>query len=583
MCRNLKLRARKNYKEVTAINKLSLFILLFLSLLLGNAPVYAKEVRILVLLSLDVTYPYVKSKVDGLAFEGARNPITILLDIQSVEDERFTNPQKLDQYYRSKAEQLKNSKPDIIVVSGSPVIFSFYNDYIFPIMPDVPMVGETRSIPSDFKPEAYSFIKYQQNMAKTVDIALSLSQPKTVYLIGDATHPGSTLSMDLVENSLSEKTNSKVERLDMPFDELVETVKHLPKNSVGFFNLIFSDGKGKRLIPEDVLQKIADQAPFPIFAFHETMLGSGATGGVVAKGEDVGIQMVRESMLAFYSAPFNPPRIVPAISTTLFDWKYMQKFGIELDSLPQGAEVINMEPDLLDHYFYQIVGIVLIIVIQGITTALLIRYSSQKKKLTIELSTINKELEQRVGKRTHKLVELNKDLKRKEEEITHLMFTDVLTGIPNRRYFEKEITREFARSERYESDLCLAICDIDNFKQVNDFYGHHVGDAVLIGIAESIRHTVRNSDFVARWGGEEFVIQFIDSDRHTAESISERVRLAVSEINFDMIGEPVTISIGIAQRQPKDSLSDVMKHADIALYRSKDEGRNCTSFYNVAV
>ncbi len=537
-----------------------------------------EEVRILVLLSLDVTYPYVKSKVDGLAFEAVRNPLTILLDIQSVEDERFTDPQKLDQYYRSKAEQFKNSKPDVIAVSGSPVIFSFYNNYIFPIMPDVPMVGETRSIPLDFKPQAFSFIQYQQNMAKTVDMALSLTHPKTAFLIGDATHPGSILSMDLVEKSISRHSNINVKRLDMPLDELVKTVKSLPRNSVGFFNLIFSDGRGKRLIPEDALQVIANQAAFPIYAFHETMLGSGATGGVVAKGENVGIQMVQESMLAFQSGPFSPPRIVPAISTTLFDWNYLQKFGIDSDSLPDGAEVINQNPDLLDKYFYEIIGVLMVIVIQGLTTALLIFYSRQKKRLSIELSVTNKQLEQRVEERTHELQEMNKALKVKEEKITHLMLTDVLTDIPNRRFFEKEAEREFKRAQRTGSELCIAFCDIDCFKRVNDIYGHHTGDIVLTRIAACISKTIRSSDFVARWGGEEFVILFIESDLETAKSTAERVRLAVSEISFEMIKEPVTISIGISQRQPGDSLTDMMKHADSALYHSKDEGRNCISF-----
>jgi len=556
-----------------------LSLLILFTTLTGNGLLYAKdETRVLVLLSLDVTYPYVKSKVDGLAYEGARNPETILLDIQSLEDERFSDPDKLDHYYKTKAEQLKNSKPDVIVVSGSPVIFSFYNDYIYPIMPDVPMVGETRTIPGDHKPPAYSFIQYMQNMPKTVEMALKISRPKTVYLIGDATHPGSQLSMDLVAKSIPKDADVKVERLDMPFQELMEEVKKLPKNAVGFFSLIFSDGRGNRMVPEKALQRIADQARFPIYAFHETMVGSGAAGGVVAKGEDVGVQMLQEGMLALKSGPFSPPRVVPAVSTLLFDWHYLDKFGVSLDELPEDAEVINLKPDLLDEYYFEILAGVLVIIIQSILVALLVLYSRQKQKLTTELSTVNQNLEQRISRRTRTLTELNQALKRKEAEITHLMLTDPLTGIPNRRYFENELKREFKRSERTASGFCLAICDIDHFKSVNDTYGHDVGDEVLIRIAHCISENVRESDFMARWGGEEFVIMFVDSDRTTAERMAERVRKAVSDISFEDMDRRMTLSIGITQRLPGETLGDVMKHADQALYRSKEEGRNRITF-----
>jgi diguanylate cyclase (GGDEF)-like protein len=158
------------------------------------------------------------------------------------------------------------------------------------------------------------------------------------------------------------------------------------------------------------------------------------------------------------------------------------------------------------------------------------------------------------------------------------MLTDSLTGLPNRRYFEDEVHREFKRSERNNSNLCIAVCDIDHFKSINDFYGHNVGDIVLSRLARCINETVRQSDFVARWGGDEFVIIHIDSDRVTAEKFAKRVLLAVEKLQIKEIMKAVTISIGISQRKENDSLKDLMERADQAMYKSKTEGTNRISY-----
>jgi diguanylate cyclase (GGDEF)-like protein len=544
-------------------------------LLAASTAVHAQhEIRILVLLSLDVTYPYVKSKVDGLAYEGARNSESVLLDIHSIEDKRFNDQDKLRSYYMSKARQFKNSHPDVIVVTGSPVIFDFYNRYVYPLMPDVPMVGETRITPTNHKPDSYSFIEYHQNMPTTIEMALSMRKPDKAYLIGDANHPGSILGMDLVEKNLSNLTDIPIERLDMPIEQLLKTVPKLPANSIGFYNLIFSDGHGNLIIPEKALERIAPLAPFPIFAFHETMVGSGATGGVVAKGEDVGIQMIREALTVLQKGPFMPPRIVPATSTALFDGNYLDRFNIAQDDIPRNAEIINHRHSILDLYLVEIATGLVIIIIQFILVSMLIIYSNQKKILSKELITANIDLEERIDERTSQLVLINDKLVKKEQEIVHLLLTDALTNIPNRRSFEDEVHREFSRSERANSDFCIGICDIDNFKLFNDQYGHDIGDKVLIEVAKTIRATIRKSDFVARWGGEEFVIMFIETDHKIAQSISERIRQNVANIRIGDKTRSITISLGLAQRHRDDSFDQLFKRADQALYVAKDAGRN---------
>ena len=382
--------------------------IIILLCILSGPTVYAKEEsRILVLVSLNVTYPYVKSKVDGLAFEGARNPKTILLDIHSFEDNPFTDPDKLHHYYSTTAEHLKNSSPDVIAITGSPSLFSFYNNYLYPIMPDVPMVGETSRAPKNLKPAAYSFIENYQNISKTIDIALKITHPKTIYLIGDAQHKESKAYMQLAQDYLNKTTKVNVEFLDMPFDELLKLAKKLPEDSIAFYNLIFTDGLGKRVVPMKALKTIAEQVSFPIFAFHETMIGSGAIGGFVAKGEDVGIQLIQESMLALDSGPFSPPRIVPAVSAALFDGYYMDKFNIPVSKLAEEAEVINLPPGLMEQYKNEITIISLVIFIMAFMLILLFYSYRQKGQFAAKLSMINKDLEYLIHTRTIKLKKAN--------------------------------------------------------------------------------------------------------------------------------------------------------------------------------
>ncbi len=552
------------------------FQLILLFLVCRTEAIFAKdETRILILLSLDVTYPYVKSKVDGLAYEGTKNSKTILLDIQSLEDKRYTDANQLHIYYSKKAEQIKNSRPDIIAITGSPVIFSFYNNYLYPLMPDVPIVGETRIAPKDLKPDAYSFIEYHQNIPKTIDMALKTVNPSAVYLFGDATHPGSKLSMQLVREYLKNMTDVEVNTLDMPFQELLKVSKNLPKDSIGIFNLIFSDGNGSHMIPEDALQAIADNVPFPIFAFHETMIGSGATGGLVAKGENVGIQLIQESLLSLKSGPFNPPRIVSAESTLLFDGYYLNKFNISIKKLPKNSEIINTSPHLIESYQSEIIAVILFILALVFMVVMLFYYFRKKNIIVTELSVMKKVLERRVRERTIKLQNANKTLKIKETEITQLMLTDALTGLSNRRHFDIEFKREFDRSKRTNSDFCIAFCDIDYFKLINDTYGHGIGDKVLVRVAKSIHESIRKTDFVARWGGEEFVIMYIDSDLTTALHFTERVREVIESLEFNEFEESITISIGVTQRKKEDTIKDVIKRSDQALYQAKERGRNC--------
>ena len=198
------------------------------------------------------------------------------------------------------------------------------------------------------------------------------------------------------------------------------------------------------------------------------------------------------------------------------------------------------------------------------------------------------------GNVTH-VVEYTRDItdrKKSEKEKTQLIdklnylsTTDSLTGLYNRRALTDMLHHEIERSQRYDTDLSLILCDIDKFKNINDTNGHAAGDAALLAISEAIKASLRKTDILGRYGGDEFMIILPETSLAGAKMLAEKVRIAVSEIALPVsknkrIG--LSLSLGVASCcAPAENIDTLVKLADSALYESKHGGRNKVSAMNV--
>jgi len=153
---------------------------------------------------------------------------------------------------------------------------------------------------------------------------------------------------------------------------------------------------------------------------------------------------------------------------------------------------------------------------------------------------------------------------------------DPLTRVPNRLAYEQRMVDELERWRRFSQPTCIAACDIDHFKRINDSYGHRAGDKVLQVVAECLATSVRSTDFVARYGGEEFVFILPGSTVEDGLQLLNRIREKVAEIGFHFRGTPVsvTVSCGLTSLRPDDGADDAFDRADKAMYQAKDSGRN---------
>jgi diguanylate cyclase (GGDEF)-like protein len=173
---------------------------------------------------------------------------------------------------------------------------------------------------------------------------------------------------------------------------------------------------------------------------------------------------------------------------------------------------------------------------------------------------------------------------RKIIDLEHESVTDPLTGIFNRRYLERRLQEEFSRAKRFQLPLSILLVDLDNFKRVNDTYGHLAGDSALVSFTQLISQAIRPTDVVARWGGDEFMIVATNTPDRDAYQLAELIRASAESNVLEMVGSDkriftvqVSVSIGVSCYCDRfESLAEFVESVDQMMYSAKREGRNRT-------
>ncbi|HBV68741.1 MAG TPA: hypothetical protein DEF04_11595 [Clostridiales bacterium] len=185
----------------------------------------------------------------------------------------------------------------------------------------------------------------------------------------------------------------------------------------------------------------------------------------------------------------------------------------------------------------------------------------------------NKMIEEILKQKNESISELNKELMAVNEILKNKSIRDGLTNFYNHQYINELLEIKLAEAAETKENLCVLMMDIDNFKRVNDRFGHLTGDRVIIEVANLIRQNIRSSDYAGRYGGEEFIAVLPYTSLEYASQIAERIRSSIQNYDFGIKGLRVTISIGAAQFD--DRLPDsLVNMADMLLYQAKYNGRN---------
>ena len=198
-------------------------------------------------------------------------------------------------------------------------------------------------------------------------------------------------------------------------------------------------------------------------------------------------------------------------------------------------------------------------------------------QLLLQMAKANELLQRRIAEAETTLSEQSRQMAAAMSEAR----TDTLTRLANRRAFDDEFQRRSAEFRRHGTRFLLMLIDIDRFKQLNDTHGHPAGDAVLAQLSAILRQTVRDSDLVTRYGGEEFALLLPAGEMSQVTDSMERIRRAVEEAEFcvDDRSLRVTVSCGAAEPLEREATGELVKRADAALYAAKEAGRNRCFFH----
>jgi len=193
---------------------------------------------------------------------------------------------------------------------------------------------------------------------------------------------------------------------------------------------------------------------------------------------------------------------------------------------------------------------------------------TRQQHLEIQLAHLNS--------RVHGMENEGEKLRQRLQEKHEQAVRDPLTGLHNRLAYDERIMQEFARWKRYGQSTVLMMIDVDHFKNVNDTYGHKAGDKALVLIADQLHSHLRESDFLARFGGEEFIVLMPETGLDSAVVAAEKLRAAVEQCQFHYQNTQVsiTVSAGLAQLRKDDNPESLFQRADEAMYRAKEAGRN---------
>lgn len=506
--------------------------------------------NILVLHTFNGSFPWTVEFEAGLREQAESSGVSSRLYIETLDVTRFGTTRDRAVFNRYIAEKYRDIGIDALIGNGEQACR--YLEDSFPFSRDIPRAYFTTSF-SALNPAVLNLsVKYDQVIDNTWNLVRSVfPRMEAVVVIGGDPYISETVLSHLAV--LAERDGISIRLVDdFTFEELKDIVARLPATTAIFYTPVINDKNGDSTIPRLLLAELTARSPAPIFTLWETMTGNGAVGGYVKSARTAAREMVRALEDYRRNGAFGTQY---DMSRCVIDWAAMERYALDVEAIPAVSTVINKPAPAYVRYaeiVFRIANLVLGAFSVILLVAVIVIVRSYRR-----LRGVNRQLQ----------------IARMEAEA--LSLRDTLTGLGNRRAFLPMVEHEMQRKNRFGSNASLIIADIDHFKKVNDTYGHDTGDIVLAGVARSLQGTIRSTDTLARWGGEEFIILSPDTNEGRGFVLAEKLRKAIMDLRFDEC-PPVTISLGVAENAAEEAFDEWFKKADQALYQAKQTGRNKT-------
>jgi diguanylate cyclase (GGDEF)-like protein len=548
--------------------RLGIFIILFVLFALPLSAEGTRKEKILVLHSYHQGLEWTDSITAGI--QSVFNPLDKHYEIyyEYLDTKRNTGDdydKKLTELFAAKMKNVQFKAVIVADNNGLEFIKNFYN--LLHGQPPIIFCGinHFHSALIDTLPSVTG-VTEEVEIAANFDLMLRLHpERKRIVVILDKTPTGLALEKTLAETVGKYRHKVKIDILqNFTLEEAASYVAGLgPEDMICL--LTFNRDRNDNFISySEGIALLTEASKVPIYGPWDFYLGKGIVGGMISSGSHQGTIAARLALRILRGEnPRNIPIVTGSSARVMVDYNQLQSFSIDPHRLPEDALIINSPPGFYEKYHRMVLGFSLAAIL--LLAFFWWRLFRQKREQD-RLMEMNVALDKLVEQKTARLQATNRALEK-------IAITDDLTGLCNRGYMMKQLAGNIETVDRQGGDLSIILADVDNFKWINDTFGHDFGDKVLKQVSDLLRLSLRNKDLVGRYGGEEFLVILPDTDLKHGFMVAQRIRESIQAYRWERGGFRMTLSGGVV-RYAGESLESLLKRADELLYQAKDLGRN---------
>ena len=540
---------------------LALFITIFFSLTVCH-PVYGApetdEKRVLFLSSYSYAWDTVQIQIEGIK-EGIGDGI--VLDYEFMDTKRFSDEESQQVFYEGFKYRMQRVAPYDVVILGDDAALNFAVKYRDELFSGIPLVFE-----------GINNTDYAIELAKDpliTGVLEQLSFEKNIYF-AKTLYPNAKRVVSILDNSVTGEAERKsfyknaenypdldffeINTSELTTDQLITTLSTIDNNTILIYIVMTEDASGVQYTSSQSIKLVSKYASVPALRMVSGGIGQGLLGGNIVSMElsgKIAAQIATEIVNG--KAPSDFDVIVDSPNIYCVDENVMRKFNLDLSLIPEGSEVVNHKLPFLERNQEAILpGVIILILLLFIIGLLFFKNIKQDSRA--------------------------KSLEEDKENLTKTSLSDFLTGVANRTNLYADLTELFL----HNSICSLFIFDVDGFKQINDTYGHNVGDEVLKEVGRRLK-SISNKDFTPyRFGGDEFVCILRNNFNNQIEDYANRC-MELFKPDFQLLdGRTLTvhISLGISV-YPDDTstMKQLVEYADKAMYTVKKNGKNAYARY----
>ncbi len=558
--------------------------------------------RVLFLSSYSPSFETFFKQVEGLKSVLDKNRVT--LDIEFMDSKRFYTDENYQNFYKSLKYKVDNSEKYDVVIVGDDNALSFVTEHE-ELFIDIPIVflgiNDIENAKSHSENSTITGIYESVSLSGTVELAQKLKpDAERVIALVDSTITGQAVKKeyDLLDDNSDDLVFESFDLSEMTYEELQSLLSYTTEKDILLLIAVRRDMTGEVVSFRDGLDIIFAATGQPVFCLYDFGLDEGLIGGEVVSFKEQGQKAGEIALEILSGEKISNINLVENSHMKILNYNLIEKYNLSTDNLPDDVIFINKEESVLKKYLPYIVGGIIIIVLQGLLIFYLynnvqIRKSTEgellnKKQELIcsndELAILNEEMlasNEELTDSNEKLSNAIVKIEEQNQEIFNLVYLDDLTKTKNRLAISELIDKWLANP--YDNySYAILFLDVDNFKLINDTFGHDFGDRIIIETGRRLATLETENIQIGRFGGDEFLIIFKDKNiDNISEFLYELEELFKEPFSIDNRSLFLTISVGVSLYPIHGIASkELIKKADMALYEAKKSGKNRSVIYN---